>query len=147
MIFVLILWRTCDIEVIFVVILWICDCDLCDDSCKYMIVNRVVIFWDESTKSYCNLLMRYVGRRKVKKRKEKKEWKDRRRVGWGWRCKKHLYQGLLPPDTNVSSHLCRKACTDWILGTNEGYQLVQMSVFPVVCSGHTIILFYVFMDK
>jgi hypothetical protein len=63
-----ILWRTCDIEVIFVVILWICDCDLCDDSCKYMIVNRVVIFWDESTKSYCNLLMRYMWRRKEKKK-------------------------------------------------------------------------------
>jgi hypothetical protein len=34
----------CEEHVIFVVILWICDCDSCDDSCKYMIVNRVVIF-------------------------------------------------------------------------------------------------------
>jgi hypothetical protein len=40
MIFVLILWKTCDIEVI----LLIHDCDLCDDSCKYTIVNRVIIF-------------------------------------------------------------------------------------------------------
>jgi hypothetical protein len=38
----------------------------------------------------------------------------------------------ISPGTNAPPHLYQMACTGWILGTNEGYQLVQMSNFHVV---------------
>jgi hypothetical protein len=48
----------------------------------------------------------------------------------------HLYRGETPPGTNAKPHLYRMVCTSWIPGTNESYQPVQMSVFPVVHVHH-----------
>jgi hypothetical protein len=126
------LWWFCEERVI---LRWflLLFCESVIVICVIILVNiwlwiAWLVLWDESTKSYCNLLMRYMRCRKEKKRKEKKRGNGRR-VVWGWWCKKHLYQALLPPDTNVSSHLYRKACTGWVLGTNEGYQPVQCLFF------------------
>jgi hypothetical protein len=34
--------------------------------------------------------------------------------------------------TNAQPHLYQMVCTSWRPGTNEGYQPIQMSIFPVV---------------
>jgi predicted transcriptional regulator len=40
-----------------------------------------LVLWDESTKSYCNLLMRYMRCRKEKKKRKEKKRGNGRRVG------------------------------------------------------------------
>jgi hypothetical protein len=41
-------------------------------------------------------------------------------------------QGSISPGTNAPPHLYHMLCTGSIPGTNEGYEQVQMTVFPEV---------------
>jgi hypothetical protein len=71
-------------------------------------------------------------KRKEKKRKEKKGKEKKRKEGeLGDKevtRKTHLYR-VSRPIQMCSPHLCWRACTGSILGTYEGYDPVQMSIF------------------
>jgi hypothetical protein len=52
--------------------------------------------------------------------------------GGRWRDGEEAFVPGISPGTNVPPHLYRRTYTGSITGTNEGYEPVQMSIFPLV---------------
>jgi hypothetical protein len=69
---------------------------------------------------------------KKRKRKRKENEEGNGRVMTVDGCGRSIFVPGGIPGTNVIPHLYIMVCTGWIADTNEDYQPVQMSVFPVV---------------
>jgi hypothetical protein len=71
-------------------------------------------------------------RDEMRKEKERKGKEKKKEGKEGSRGQKHVYRLVVSPNTNASLRLYRRTCTSLITGTNESYEPVQISVFPVV---------------